>query len=118
MSIIIEKSPLLKKEEDVIKLYNEMAGRQIKFLPREKRVSDALKVFSLDDYKRVFQWAQDDEWCKANDIFKTRVGWICSFNVMAEHSDYERPAEKAKEGGSWTLTNLNSTKKNHTSIKP
>lgn len=92
-----------QKEQAVVELYNKMTGRKIKHLPAESRVIDALDAFDIEDFERTFMWAQDDYWCKTNNIFKTRVGWVCSYNVVAEHSDYERPEQNKIGGGSWTL---------------
>ena len=111
---------LQEKERQVVAAYNEASGRAIKFLPDEKRVRAALEAFDLEDFKRVFDWAQDDRWCVENDILKTRVGYMCSYNVLAEHSDYVRPDNKAIGGESWTLDNLtlnSQEESNHTSTK-
>lgn len=82
-------------ESDIVKVYNELAGRNIKVLPREKRVKEALEAFDVEDFRNTFLWAQHDEWCKSADILKTRIGWICSYDVVAQHSDFQPPEEEA-----------------------
>lgn len=94
-----------EKEETIVSLYNKIAGRNIKVLPREKRIEEALAVFEPEDFKNTFLWAKHNEWCKERNILRTRIGWLCSYNVVAEHSDYKEP----KEETAWTIVR-NSTK--------
>lgn len=89
----------MTKEQQVVAAYNEVAGRKIKVLPKEVRIKEALKVFDVEDFRNTFLWAKNDEWCKANNILKERVGWLCSYDVVAQHSDYEEPEEK--ESDAW-----------------
>lgn len=89
----------MAKEREVVAEYNKIAGRKIKVLPREKRIKEALETFDVEDFRNTFLWAKHDEWCRDQNILKTRVGWLCSYDVVAQHSDFEEPSEE--EGGSW-----------------
>lgn len=82
------------KEKKVIAEYNKIAGRNVKALPKQKRVKEALATFDVEDFRNTFLWAKYDPWCITNDILKTRVAWLCSFDVVAEHSDFEEPKEQ------------------------
>lgn len=85
-------------EKQVVRAYNDIAGRNIKVLPREARIADALDSFELEDFIATFKWAQHDPWCVSNNILKTRPGWLTSYDVVAQHSDFEEP----KGAESWT----------------
>lgn len=91
----------MTKEQAIIQAYNQVAGRNIKALPREKRIKEAMEVFDVDDFRNTFLWAYHDEWCKERDILRTRVGWLCSYDVVAQHSDFEPPEKKEDE--SWVM---------------
>lgn len=82
---------MTEKERHVVTAYNEISGRNIRVLPKEKRIELALATFTVDEFRNTFLWAKNDPWCKENNILGTRVAWLCSYNLVAEHSDYEEP---------------------------
>ena len=66
---------LQDKREAIVALYNQVSGRGIKVLPR------------------------DNNWCKENNILMERIGWLCSYNCVAEHCDFRPP----KGEHQWTI---------------
>ena len=88
---------MVKKEDLVVVAYNEISGRKIRVLPSEVRVRKALQTFTVDEFRNTFLWALNDPWCAQNNILKERVAWVCSYDVVAQHSDYEPP----KSAESW-----------------
>lgn len=84
------------KEQKVVQAYNEVSGRNIKVLPKEKRIKEALNMFDVDDFRNTFLWAKHDSWCVQQNILKTRVGWLCSYDVVAQHSDFQEPDKDAE----------------------
>lgn len=86
------------KAEGIISEYNKVSGRRIKALPREKRITEAIETFDVEDFRNTFLWAKNDPWCKENNILNERVGWLCSYDIVAQHSDYSEPT---LEGDSW-----------------
>lgn len=91
----------MAKEQEVVDAYNQIANRRLKVLPKEVRIREALKTFDVEDFRNTFLWAKHDEWCKERDILRTRVGWLCSYDVVAQHLDFQEPEEKDDE--SWTM---------------
>ena len=85
---------LKEKEQAVVAAYNKASGRKLKVLPKQKRISEAISVFDVEDYANTFEWAKYDPWCKQHNILMTRPAWLCSYDVVAEHSDFEPPKEE------------------------
>ena len=90
---------LQDKREAIVALYNQVSGRGIKVLPREKRIEDAIRAFEPEDFYRTFLWAKHNNWCKKNNILMERIGWLCSYNCVAEHCDFKPP----KGEHQWTI---------------
>ena len=82
------------KQKAIVAAYNEIAGRNLKALPREVRIREALKVFDVEDFRNTFLWAKHDPWCVANDILRTRPAWLCSYDTVASHSDFVEPEKE------------------------
>lgn len=89
--------PMREKMLQVVSAYNMIADRRLKVLPMEARVMQALRDFDVEDFIATFEWARYDEWCVKNNILKTRVGWLCSHSVVAEHCDFVPPSKRQQE---------------------